>query len=124
MSQKKVFINIAPLVDVMLVLLIIFMITSPMMHTNIDLELPKTSNESTASPDIVTVSVARNGALYINDKIVDIKTLGSTLKQRVKPQDPLLFKADKNTPYDKVYEIINALVKAGYSKISLSAQTK
>ena len=124
MSNKKVLINITPLVDVMLVLLIIFMITSPMMHANIDLDLPKTSSETTASPNIVTISIAKNGVLYVNDKMVEIDALKPTVTKLVKPEDPLLFKADKTTHYDKVYEVIHTLVKAGYTKISLSAQKK
>ena len=122
MPDKKIHINVAPLVDVMLVLLIIFMITSPMMHSSVDVNLPRTKEESTVNLNTVTITVTKEGVLYVNDKRVDTNSLQPVLKKLAKPDDPLLFKADKTVPYDKVFEVMKILVNAGYSKISLVAE--
>jgi len=124
MSHKKVHINITPLVDVMLVLLIIFMITSPMMHSHIDLDLPKTKSALKADPETAVISMTKNGTLYLNEKTIKLDVLKPTLQKLISPKSPIIFKADKAVPYEKVFEIINTLVDAGYSKISLTAEQK
>ena len=124
MNKKDIHINIAPLVDVMLVLLIIFMVTAPMIQSSVNLDLPTTGKASHIPNKTVTVCVTPYGAVYVDQTPVSLDKLGSYLKKVASVQDVICFKADKKLHYGKVFEIINQLVDEGYTKISLMAEVK
>ena len=120
-------INVVPYIDVMLVLLIIFMVTAPMLTQGIEVELPKAGAEpidSTENAQPLVLSVDAEGNLYLNvgedeDSPVDagrIVQLASTVLER-KPGTPVLVKADFRVPYGRVVTAMVLLQKAGAAKV-------
>ncbi len=113
-------INMTPLVDVMLVLLIIFMITVPVLTHSVPLELPKVSHQpSTARPDTVTLAVTADGSVYWNlDKLDD-----ATLQQRLQaaaaqtPQPTFQLKGDRTVAYEHVVKTLAAVQQAGINQL-------
>jgi biopolymer transport protein ExbD len=114
-------INVTPLVDVMLVLLIIFMITAPLMSHKIKIELPKKSMTVPEEklPPPITVSVQANGSLYWNDAPVLKDGLDRQLRieARREPQPLLEIRADKGTQYRLLQEVMSISKTAGMKKI-------
>ncbi len=113
-------INTTPLVDVMLVLLVIFIITAPLLTSALKLDLPKTdAPASSAAPRIVTLAIDRDNGLFWNDEKIDAAQLKARLtsaaKESVVPE--LHLRADKNTRYETIAEVIAAAQKAGVQKI-------
>ena len=116
-------INVTPLVDVMLVLLIIFMVTAPMLTQGLTVELPPAEgrNFETAASQPSTISISRDGGVYVDDINVGTGnlevTLGSMLRgKRVKRA---LLKADQNVPYGRVVQIIDIMNRAGVEQLGM-----
>jgi biopolymer transport protein ExbD/biopolymer transport protein TolR len=113
-------INMTPLIDVMLVLLVIFMITAPLMSASLKLDLPKTE-AATASdvPDFIAVAIDPKGQLYITDQAVAPEVFAERMAQAAKknPQTEVQLRADKSVPYGRVAELIGLVQKAGLSRI-------
>ncbi|MBL0728697.1 biopolymer transporter ExbD [Piscinibacter sp. HJYY11] len=120
-------INMTPLIDVMLVLLVIFMITAPLMSSSLKLDLPK-SEAATASdqPDFIAVSIDPQGRLYIADQVVTAEAFAERVTQaaRKNPQTEVQLRADKTVPYGRVAELIGAVQKAGLNRIGFVAEPK
>lgn len=125
-------INVVPYIDVMLVLLIIFMVTAPMLQQGIEVDTPKTASEALPSAEEapVVVSVDRYGALYLN--IADNPNAAQLPQQvqarvaayhKLKPDVPVLVKGDASVPYAKVIEAMALLKRAGVEKIGLVTET-
>ncbi len=109
-------INVTPLVDVMLVLLIMFMVTEPMLHEGLDVELPQVTGESIAKESsTVTVTVTKEGRVFVDQEEVTLGELTSRMEQmrRFWPDKKVLLKGDKNVPYGTVVEVMAALRSAG-----------
>jgi biopolymer transport protein TolR len=114
-----------PYIDVMLVLLIIFMVTAPMLSQGVKVDLPKASAEPISTDELepLLLSVDRKGAMYLNlgdpdralsaDKLVDV----ASAVMRREPKRPVLVKADKDVPYGRVVEAMVLLQRAGASKV-------
>ena len=114
-------INMTPLVDVMLVLLIIFIITVPVMKHSINLDLPRASNQALESkPETVRLSVDAQGAYYWNESRVAQESLGATLQHAAArvPQPELHIRADKEVRYERVAQAMAAAQQAGLRKIA------
>jgi biopolymer transport protein ExbD len=115
--------NVTPLLDLAFVLLIIFIITTPLMEQGIQLNLP-TATATTTAPDpksIKTVSVDRNGLVYLERNPISIARLETELR-RIKAVDPevaIIVRADKNILYQKVMDVVDTLQRAGVSKMAL-----
>ena len=116
-------INVTPLVDVMLVLLIIFMITAPMLTQGLTVELPPAEgrNFEASSVQPSTVSIARDGSVFVDD--IDLGetdlevTLGTMLRgKRIKQA---LLKADQNVPYGRVVQVIDIMNRAGVEQLGM-----
>ncbi len=116
-------INITPFVDVMLVLLIIFMVTAPMLTVGVPLELPKTAATSlpTEQEEPLTVSITAEGILMIQtsevadaDLIAKLQAIATTRKS-----DKIFLRADGALPYTRVAEVMGALSAGGFSNIGL-----
>jgi len=127
-SQQQIQINVAPLVDVMLVLLIIFMITAPMIQSGVNINLPKTKKAASAqqSKKSIIVSVTKAGKIFIDKKNITVETLLETvddLSAKDKTQ-VIQVKGDKDLAYDKIFQVMNKLVMGGYQKLSLIAETQ
>ena len=114
-------INTTPLVDVMLVLLIIFLITIPVVTTSIPVQLPKEVNEVRESkPENIVISVDRNGGIYWNElKIANTVALIDRLKKIavLVPQPEVQIRGDGAAKYDSVGRIIYACQRAGIAKV-------
>ena len=116
-------INITPFVDVMLVLLIIFMVTAPMLTVGVPLELPKTAAASlpTEQEEPLTVSLTADGLVMIQTSAVDeaqlIPKLQAIASQR--KSDKIFLRADGTLPYTRVAEVMGALSAGGFSNIGL-----
>ena len=116
-------INVTPLVDVMLVLLIIFMITAPMLHQGVDVQLPKAEAEALqmAVEDPLVLSINRDGIIYIKDEPVN----SSQIVERLLPiielrgDDAVFLKADAELPYGSVMEVLDLLNRGGVVRVGL-----
>ena len=119
-SSEITEINVTPLVDVMLVLLIIFMVTAPMLQTGVDLDLPQA--EAQPVPDEegkLILSVDRHGAVFLGDTPVKWEELEAKLSTnaKVKADHELYVDADKNLPYGQVLQVMAIAKKAGVTKL-------
>ena len=116
-------INVTPLVDVMLVLLIVFMMAAPLMTTGIDLKLPKT--KKVASVDVASeqlvLSIDKDGKLYIKESQLSEQTWIRELKTRLKDssREVVYVRADENVLYGKVAKVISIIKTEGIAKVSL-----
>jgi biopolymer transport protein TolR len=113
-------INVTPLVDVMLVLLVIFIITAPLMASSIKLDLPRTdAGEPTDTPRFVSLSVDAAGKVYLNDQPVTSEQLAQQLaKAAADNRDTeVQLRADQTVPYGKVVELMGIANKAGLTRI-------
>ncbi len=115
-------INVTPMVDVMLVLLIIFMITSPMMVAGISVDLPETSAAPVAGQDEpLSVTIDSKGRVYIQDTKIKMSDLSIKLRAITgEKRDTRIFvRGDKAIDYGKVMEVVGAINAAGFSKVAL-----
>ena len=120
-------INITPMVDVMLVLLIIFMVTAPLLVAGVPVELPNTSAARISQPKKpVIVSLGGDGSVYIRDEQVSQDTLIPKLKAlRSAEGDAVVYvRADKKRPYGEVMDILGRVGQSGYARVSLLSQPK
>lgn len=118
-------INVTPFVDVMLVLLVIFMITAPMMTQGVDVNLPQTKTVQTLPQDSETLvlTVKKGGELHIEDYQITREELTSTL-QKVMPDtnDILYLRADQDVPYGFVVKIMSDIKAAGVARLGVVAE--
>jgi biopolymer transport protein ExbD len=113
-------INTTPLVDVMLVLLIIFLITIPVVTKTIELELPVISNEATQTkPENIVIQIDRNGVIYWNDFIVSPETLVERMKGAavLVPQPEVHIRADQQVRYEFVGRVVASAQRGGIMKV-------
>jgi biopolymer transport protein TolR len=120
-------INVTPLVDVMLVLLIIFMVTAPMLHQGISVALPKTATTNLRSglEDPIVLSISREGLYYINETPVARGLLRDKLKAvlRGKKERAVLLKADRGLSYGTVIETLDLLNRMGIESLGMITDT-
>ena len=117
-------INVTPLVDVMMVLLVIFIITAPLLASSIKLDLPKTdAAKSSDAPKFVTVVVDKSAQVFLNDKPVELPALAESLQASAKanPETEVQLRADAAVPYGKVVEVMGVAQKAGLNRIGFIA---
>ena len=119
-------INVTPMVDVMLVLLVIFILTAPLMTSAIRLDLPQSEGgEAGASPQALSLVVDAQGAVFLNDKPITPEALRLRLAEAAKrnPNTELELRADESVPYGRIVETMGLAQKAGISRIGFVAQT-
>jgi biopolymer transport protein TolR len=117
-------INIVPLVDVMLVLLIIFMIAAPMMQQGLPIDLPKTTMKPLPSKDeIQTVTVTKDKAIILNTKRVDVRDLKAAIEllfaTKANKDKEIFLKADSSVPYGFVVNCMGIIREAGVEKVNI-----
>jgi biopolymer transport protein TolR len=117
-------INVTPLVDVMLVLLIIFMVTAPMLEQNISVDLPQAKGGPLVreeSKDKVVVSVSSHGSIYVNEVSVPEDKLADAIAEATKsnPSQPVYLRADRTVIYGTVVRVMVALKAAGIPKVGM-----
>lgn len=116
-------INVTPFVDVMLVLLIIFMVTAPMMTEGMDIDLPKArATETLTLDDGVLLTLARDGSMRLDELPLERADLPAALAQLAAGRH-LFFKADRDVPYGQVVEILGAVRAAGVEKFGVVAES-
>lgn len=118
-------INVTPFVDVMLVLLIIFMVTAPMMTEGLDIQLPKTQAVAALPTDSnhVVLSVKADGSIFLGDIQTNVDTLAEQIVTVVTSQNKRLFlQADTNVPYGVVVDVMGRIKAAGVEDIGLVAE--
>ena len=120
-------INVTPLVDVMLVLLIIFMVTAPMLHQGISVALPKTATTNLRSglEDPIVLSISRDGLYYINETPVARGLLKERLRAilRGHKEKAVLLKADRSLSYGTVIETLDLLNRMGIESLGMITDT-
>lgn len=114
-------INVTPLVDVMLVLLIIFMVTAPMLQTGIDVELPETKNVKEVNPEErIIISISREGDLFYGSDKIMLYDLAERLQKDAKsPKDAIFLRADKDVKWNSIVSVIDVIRGAGFDQIKL-----
>jgi biopolymer transport protein ExbD len=113
-------INTTPLVDVMLVLLIIFIMTIPVMNHAVKLDLPHAANQpNDVKPETINVSIDAAGQVYWNNEVLDQSQMLSRIADaaKVTPQPELHLRADRLTPYEKVAQVMAAAQSGGLTKM-------
>ena len=115
-------INVTPLVDVMLVLLVIFMITSPMLVAGINVDLPSSTGQAISGNDEpISVTIDKSSRIYINNTRIKANNLAKKLKAITNANYNLriFVRSDKKVSYGKVIKIMGLINKAGFSKVAL-----
>lgn len=117
-------INVTPFVDVMLVLLVIFMVTAPLLQQGIDVNLPKAKGKDLPPEERITLIIKRNGRIYMNDNAVTLRELRRKL-EAISALNPNVFlKADKDVPYGFVVEVMSDIKEAGIEKLGMITEPK
>jgi biopolymer transport protein TolR len=120
-------INVTPMVDVMLVLLVIFMVTAPLMTAGVQVDLPKTSAAPLKGEDQpLSVSVDAQGKIWIQETEVQLDELAPRLQAITaqKPETRIFVRGDKAIDYGRVMEVMGTLGAAGFSKVALVTEIK
>ena len=118
-------INVTPLVDVMLVLLIVFMITAPMLTVGVQVDLPQTkANQLNSDADPLIITMNKNREIFIQDSVVSPEDLIPRLKaiSKVNSKTRIFVRGDNLLPYGEVIEIMGKIQSAGYEKVALVAK--
>ncbi len=118
-------INITPFVDVMLVLLIIFMVTTPMMQEGIDIDLPQTREVDTLPTETqnLVLSIKRDGSIYIDTYQVNFNEISTRLAALVESENKAVYlQADKDVAFDLVVRVMGEIKSAGISDIGIVAR--
>jgi len=118
-------INVTPLVDVMLVLLVVFMVTAPLLTVGVPVDLPQTAAPPINEPkEPLTITVNKEGEVYIQDASVPIDGLVDKLQAvtGANPDAVLYVRGDKDINYGRVLEVMSLVTSAGFHKVSLVAE--
>ncbi len=112
-------INVTPLVDVMLVLLIIFMVTAPLLQQGIDVNLPKAKGKDLPTEERITLVIKRDGKIYMNDNPVSISDMRKRLQAISKLNPNVFLKADRDISYGLVVQVMGEVKEAGIEKLGM-----
>jgi biopolymer transport protein TolR len=117
-------INVTPFVDVMLVLLVIFMVTAPLLQQGIDVNLPQAKGKELPPEERVTLVIKKGSMIYMNDSPVSLGEMGKRLRA-LSSQNPNVFlKADRDVPYGFVVEVMGEIKEAGIEKLGMITEPK
>jgi biopolymer transport protein TolR len=118
-------INVTPMVDVMLVLLIVFMVTAPLMTSGVNVDLPKTNAAPVATDNTpITVSISADGKVYLADDAMDLPDLVAKLQAAAQnqPDRRIFVRGDKDVPYGRIIEVMGTITQGGFTKVALLAE--
>ena len=116
-------INVVPLVDVVLVLLIIFMITANVMEFGLDIQVPKVRTVRETSQELPVVSISKTGESFLNEKTININLLAQGIHARFPRATAVYVRADKETPWDPIAQIVAELGEAKFEVKMVTAPT-
>jgi biopolymer transport protein TolR len=126
-SEPMSEINVTPLVDVMLVLLVIFIITAPLLASSIKLDLPSTdAAKPMEAPKFVTVVIDKSAQVFLGDQAIELPALAESLKKTAdaSKDTEVQLRSDESVPYGRVIEVIGIAQKAGLTRIGFVANPK
>jgi biopolymer transport protein TolR len=118
-------INVTPLVDVMLVLLIVFMVTAPLMTSGVNVDLPKTNAQQVSQDSTpITVTITADGQVHLGDDTVDQADLVARLTQAANSDMTrrIFVRGDRSIPYGQVMQVMATIASGGFSKVALLAE--
>jgi biopolymer transport protein TolR len=124
-NSRKTFmsdINVVPLVDVMLVLLIIFMVTAPMMMVGVEVNLPQTKAQSIKTQeDPLILTVNKNGEIFLEEHAMKLEELGTKIETifKYRRDKEVILRADKDIPYGFVINVMAEVKRAGVAKLGM-----
>jgi len=117
-------INVTPFVDVMLVLLVIFMVTAPLMQQGVDVNLPQAKGKDLPPEERISIIIKRDSSIYMNDTLVTMPALKQKLGAISKMNPNIFLKADKDVPYGLVVEVMGEIKEAGIEKLGMITEPK
>ncbi|MGH9557474.1 MAG: ExbD/TolR family protein [Terriglobales bacterium] len=114
-------INVTPFVDVVLVLLIIFMITAPVLQSGVEVAVPKTRTVKEISEERLVISIDRKQRVYLGSEPVNINQIGVRLREKIRdPENQSIYlRADENVPFGAFATVMDAVKQAGISNVSI-----
>jgi len=118
-------INVTPMVDVMLVLLIIFMVTAPLMTSGVSVDLPKTNAQPLNSDsEPLTVSIKADGSIFLQEQAVDVGELVAKLQaiSQNNADRRIFVRGDKDLAYGRIMEVMGTITQGGFTKVALLAE--
>ena len=117
-------INITPLVDVVLVLLIIFMLTAPILQSGIEVDVPKTKTVKEITEERLVISIDKQQRVFLGNDPINVNLIAATLRRRVRdPQRQSIFlRADENVPFGAFATVMDAVKQAGITNVSIVTQ--
>lgn len=117
-------INVTPLVDVVLVLLIIFMVTAPILQSGIEVEVPKTRSVNEITEERLVISIDKQQRVFFGNDPVNINEIGERLRQKIRdPEHESIFlRSDENVPFGAFATVMDAVKSAGITNVSIVTQ--
>jgi biopolymer transport protein TolR len=113
-------INMVPFIDVVLVLLIIFMITAPILQSGIEVDLPKTHTVKDITEQRMVITIDKNQLIYLGDEKVNIHQIGAKVRGKLRrPQDAVYLRCDETVPFGSFATVIDTLRQSGVTNISI-----
>jgi biopolymer transport protein TolR len=126
-AQPMSEINVTPMVDVMLVLLVIFMVTAPLLTVGVPVQLPKTKAAAMTNPDEpIVISVEKDGGVFLQETKIELDQLGPRLAAITenRPDTTIYVRADQETNYGMFAQVLAELQASGFSKVGLVTDSK
>ncbi len=117
-------INVTPFVDVMLVLLVIFMVTAPLLQQGVDVNLPKAKGKDLPPEERISLVIKRDRTIYMNETPITIPQMREKLEAISKLNPNIFLKADKDVPYGLVVEVMGEIKEAGIEKLGMITEPK
>ncbi|MCI0355489.1 MAG: biopolymer transporter ExbD [Acidobacteria bacterium] len=114
-------INVTPFVDVVLVLLIIFMITAPVLQSGVEVAVPKTRTVKEISEERLVISIDRRQRVYLGNEAININDIGARLREKIRdPENQSIYlRADENVPFGAFATVMDAVKQAGIANVSI-----
>jgi len=117
-------INVTPFVDVMLVLLVIFMVTAPLLKQGVDVDLPQAKGKEISSEERLVIVLSKKGTIYLNEKKITAPVLLEKLRTISKINPEVYLEADRDVPYGKVVELMADIKDAGIEKLGMVTEPR
>ena len=114
-------INVTPFVDVVLVLLIIFMLTAPILQSGIEVDVPKTKTVKEISEEKLVISIDRSQRVFLGNDPINVNQIGPTLRQKMRDpsRQSIFLRADQNVPFGAFAAVMDAIKQAGITNVSI-----